>query len=73
MIKCEISESTIIVEEVEYLVYGLKFFKDGDDVPFRIIDDIFTEFDRIKSLRDLINGGNITENSIDQIIEDALI
>jgi hypothetical protein len=72
VIKCDIIKTTIEIEGERTDVYGLAFFRNGDEVPFKTVEDIFCELEAAQKLRDIFNGNDIDEIHIDDIIEDAV-
>ena len=56
MIKCDIIKTTIEIEGERADVYGLTFFRNGDEFPFKTVEDIFCELEAAQKLRDIFNG-----------------
>ncbi len=73
MINCEVVVSKIMIEGKEEKVYGLIFYRNNEEKPFKKVENIFKEFHMAECLKEMINKNNVSECHIDDIIDDSLV
>jgi len=73
-VKCKINKTNYMHGDNIIEVYGLTFFKDGNECEIiKIIECLFTSFEKIKRLHDLINNNDLDELHILDVCEDAIL
>lgn len=73
MVKCDVVVSNVEIDGKNEKVYGLIFYKKGENKPFKHVDNIFKELHMAEQLKMMINKNNVDECHIDDIIDDSLI
>lgn len=73
IVRCELIEEQIIVDEVVARTYGLRFYNAGcTQESIRILHDINTEKLLLMQFIDRINNNDLDAIHIDDVVEDML-
>jgi len=73
IVKCKVNKTYYDIYDEKIELFGLIFYEDGNENNIvKIVDGLFTSFEKIEKLHNLINSNDLDELHIIDVCEDAI-